>query len=104
MVQYRICDTLVRMAVSLRVLEEVKMRIAKLAQRRKTTPHALMLEAIKERLALEEARAEFHAEVRRRLRAMKRTGMAIPADEVFEYLESRAEGKSPARPRARKIA
>jgi predicted transcriptional regulator len=92
------------MAVSLRVPEDLKKRIAKLAQRRKTTPHALMLEAINEKLQAEEARATFHAEANRRLRAMKKTGMAIPADELFEYLESLGKGKPAARPKARKLA
>ena len=92
------------MAVSLRVPDDLKKRIAKLAQRRKTTPHALMLEAINEKLQAEGARTAFHAEANRRLRAMKKTGMAIPADEVFEYLESLGEGKPAARPKARKLA
>lgn len=92
------------MAVSLRVPENVKKRIAKLAQRRKTTPHALMLEAISEKLDAEEARAAFHAEAIRRLRKMKRTGMGIPANEVFEYLELRGQGKVAARPKPRKLA
>ena len=92
------------MAVSLRVPESVKRRIAKLAQRRKTTPHALMLEAISEKLEAEEARAEFHAEGNRRLKNMKKAGTGIPAAEVFEYLELRGQGKQAARPKARKLA
>lgn len=92
------------MAVSLRVPENVKKRIAKLAQRRKTTPHALMLEAISEKLAAEEARAVFHAEANRRLRKMKKTRAGIPADEVFEYLEMRGQGKPAARPKSRRLA
>lgn len=92
------------MAVSLRVPEQVKKRIAKLARRRRTTPHALMLEAITEKLQAEESRAAFHAEASRRLKSMKKTGTGIPADEVFEYLTSRAAGKPAVRPRARKVA
>jgi hypothetical protein len=30
--------------------------------------------------------------------------MAIPAGEVFEYLEARGEGRPAARPKARKLA
>lgn len=92
------------MAVSLRVPEHVKKRIAKLARRRKTTPHALMLEAIREKVAAEESRAAFHAEAHRRLKGMKKTGAGIPAGEVFEYLELRAAGKPAARPKARRVA
>lgn len=92
------------MAVSLRVPEHVKRRIAKLARRRNTTPHALMLEAIREKVEAEEARAAFHAEANSRLKRMKKTAAGIPAEEVFEYLELRAAGKPAARPKARKVA
>jgi predicted DNA-binding protein len=92
------------MAVSLRVPDSVKRRIAKLAQRRKTTPHALMLEAIREKLDAEEARAEFLAEAGRRLARMKKEAVGVPAGEVFEYLERRAQGMPAARPRPRKLA
>jgi predicted transcriptional regulator len=92
------------MAVSLRVPEDVKKRIAKLARAQDLTPHGFMLEAIREKLEAEEARAAFHAAAKRRLARMKRTGAGIPAEEVFEYLKQRAEGGAPARPKPRKIA
>ena len=92
------------MAVSLRVPEQVKRRIARLARRRKTTPHALMVEAITEKVQAEETRAAFHAEALRRLKRMKKVGTGIPAGEVFEYLQRRAAGKPAARPRARRAA
>ena len=92
------------MAVSLRVPEQLKKRIARLARRRATTPHALMIEAIREKLDAEEAREALLAEAKKRLARMKRTGAAIPATEVFSYLEQRASGGIAARPRARKLA
>jgi predicted transcriptional regulator len=92
------------MAVSLRVPENVKKRIAKLAKAQDLTPHGFMLEAIREKLEAEEARAAFHADAKRRLARMKKTGTGIPAEEVFEYLKRRAEGRAAERPRPRKIA
>lgn len=92
------------MAVSLRVPDDLKRRVARLAQARATTSHALMLDAIREKLEAEEANAAFHAEAKRRLARMKKAGAGIPAAEVFRYLEARAQGKSPARPRPRRIA
>jgi predicted transcriptional regulator len=92
------------MAVSLRVSDKMKRRIARLAARQETTPHALMLDAIREKLEAEEARAAFHAEAKRRLARMKKSGKGIPADEVFEYLRRRAEGGNPVRPAARRIS
>lgn len=92
------------MAVSLRVPDPLKKRIAKLARMRATTPHALMLEAISEKLQAEEAREALIAEAQRRLARMKKTGAGIPAAEAFAYLEARARGKAVVRPRPRKLA
>jgi predicted transcriptional regulator len=91
------------MAVSLRIPEEVKKRIAKLAKRQDVTPHGFMLEAIREKVEAEEARLAFHAEAERRLARMKRTGVGIPAAEVWEYLQRRAAGHKTARPKPRKL-
>ena len=90
------------MAVSLRVPENVKRRIAKLAEEQETTPHAFMLEAIRDRLDAEEARAEFHAEARRRLARMKKSGLGVSANEVFDYLLSKASGNKVRQPKSRK--
>jgi predicted transcriptional regulator len=92
------------MPVSLRVPEAVKKRVARRAQAQQTTAHAFMLDAIREKLEAEEARAAFHAEAKRRLARMKRSGTGIPASQVFDYLQARAQGRKPARPRTRKIA
>jgi len=92
------------MAVSLRVPPEVKKKVARLAKAQYTTSHAFMLEAIREKVEAEEARAAFHAEARRRLARMKKTGRGIPAKEVLAYLRERARGGSPARPKPRKFA
>jgi predicted transcriptional regulator len=92
------------MAVSLRVPPEVKKKIAKLAEAQDTTSHAFMLEAIREKIQAEEARAAFHAEARRRLTRMQKTGLGIPAEEVLAYMRARARGGAPARPKPRKFA
>ncbi len=91
------------MAVSLRIPEEIKRRVEKLAQARDTTAHAFMVGAIEERLLAEETRAEYHVEATARLSRMKKNGKGIPADEVFDYLRERVQGKPAARPKARKI-
>ena len=91
------------MAVSLRVPDDVKKRAEKLADSQETTAHAFMVEAIREKVEVEEARAAFQAEAKRRLTRMKKSGLGIPASEVFDYLEQRALGHSPRRPKARRI-
>ncbi|MBI4206889.1 MAG: hypothetical protein HY527_17855 [Betaproteobacteria bacterium] len=85
------------MAVSLRLPGNVKRRIAKLAEEQNTTPHAFMLEAIRDRVDAEEARAAFHAEAKRRLARMRKSRLGVPAEEVFDYLLSRDRTKA-ARP------
>ena len=92
------------MAVSIRVTEDLKKRLAHLAAKRDTTVHALMLEAIREKVDAEEARVAFHAEGMRRLAKMRKSRSAIPAADVFEYLESRARGGRPPRPKPRRTA
>ncbi len=92
------------MAVSLRLPADMKQRVEKLAGAQDTTAHAFMLEAIREKLAADEARAAFHAEAKRRLARMKRSGKGIPAEDVHAYLAERAEGRSPAKPKARRLA
>ena len=91
------------MAVSLRLPPEVKKKVDRLAQSQDTTAHAFMLDAIREKVEAEEARVAFHAEAKRRLARMKKTGLGTPAEEVFEYIEEKARGGSPARPKARKL-
>lgn len=54
-------------------------------------------------LLAEKNRAVFHAEAVDRLEQMKKTCSGISADEVFDYLRQRVQGKSAARPAARKI-
>ena len=92
------------MAVSLRLPPEVKKKIERIAEAQDTTAHAFMLAAIREKVEAEAARAAFHAEGKRRLARMKRSGLGIPADEVFDYLEQRALGKPAVRPKSRRIA
>jgi predicted transcriptional regulator len=92
------------MAVSLRVPPEVKKKVAKLAEAQDTTSHAFMLDAIREKIEAEEARAAFRAEARRRLTRMQKTDLGIPAEEVLAYLREHARGGTPARPKPRKFA
>lgn len=90
------------MAVSLRIPEEVKRRVEKQAGASDTTAHAFMLEAIQEKLLIEESKASFHAEAKRRLARMKKSGKGIPAGEVFDYLRDRAQGIPAERPKVRR--
>lgn len=82
----------------------MKKRIARLARPQDVTPHSSMLEAIYEKPGAQGLRAAFHAEGKRRLERMKRTGRGAPAEEVFAYLGRRAAGGRVRAPRPRKVA
>lgn len=90
------------MVVSIRLPVELQKRVARLVAHRDTNPHAFMLEAIAEKLEVEEAEEAFLAEAERRLADMRSTGKGIPADEVFAFLEARARGEKVKRPKARR--
>ena len=90
------------MAVSLRIPDSVKRRVAKLAGSQDRTVHAFMLDAIREKLESDEDRAAFYSEARRRLARMKKTGLAIEGSAVSAYLEGLARGDAPERPKARR--
>ena len=92
------------MAISLRIPENVKKRVARVAARCDTSSHAFMLEAIREKVEDEETRIAFYEQAKGRLARMKKTGLAVPANEVFDYLRERAKGGKAARPKARTIA
>lgn len=91
------------MAVSLRLPEKTKRRVEKLARAQDVTPHAFMVNAIEERLSAEEEHAAFLAEAERRAAEFRKTGKGIPAEEVFDYLRKRVQGKAAVRPKARKL-
>ena len=92
------------MAVALRIPEDVKKRVEQLADAQDTSAHAFMVDAIREKLEAAEALAAFHAEAKRRLARMKKSGHGIPARQVFAYLEKKARGGKPARPKTRRFA
>ena len=92
------------MVISIRMTEELKARIARLAEGREIAPHGFMLEAIREKVEAEEARLAFIDQAKRRLARMKKSGLGIPATEAFEYLQQRAAGEKASRPKSRQIA
>ena len=91
------------MPVALRIPETTKKRASRLAKLQDKSVHAFMIEAIEEKVHAEEAQATFRAEAEARLAELNRTGMAIPANEVFDYLTKRAAGVKANRPRPRKV-
>lgn len=89
---------------TIRLPADLKARIAGAAKRAGTTSHNLILEAIAEKADQEERLGDFHAVADKRYALIVASGKTIPWNEMRRYLEDRVAGKSPMRPRARKLA
>ncbi len=89
---------------TIRLPENLKDRVARAAERAGTTSHALILDAIAERVDEEERRNDFHSTAERRYAEIVASGKTIPWNEMRTYLEDRLAGKKTTRPAPRKLA
>ena len=88
---------------TIRMPEDLKARVAAAAKRSDTTAHGFILEAIAEKAAQEELRADFDAVAEDRYARIVASGKTIPWQEMRGYLEERLAGKAVKRPVARKL-
>jgi predicted transcriptional regulator len=86
---------------TLRLPDELRNRLAKIAEETGKTPHSLMLEAIAEKVTEEEFRAAISANADARYAALIESGKGIAWPEMRAYLIERAAGKTPKRPKAK---
>ena len=89
---------------TIRLPDELKLRVAAAAELAGSTPHGFMLEAIAEKAAEAERRADFDAEADDRYAAIVESGKTIPWDQMRQYLEQRISGAPAKRPLAKKLA
>lgn len=89
---------------TIRLPEELKAKVTAAAARAGTTAHAFILDAIAEKTANEERRADFDAQAEERHAKVVASGMTIPWSDMRAYLERRIGGKPAKRPAARKLA
>jgi len=89
---------------TIRMPEALRVRVAAAAKRAGTTAHGFILEAIAEKAAQEELRADFDAVAEARFAGIVASGKTVPWAEMRGYLEARLAGKSTKRPQARKTA
>ena len=87
---------------SLKIPSQMKATIARFASDEGMTPHGYLLSLIKQGLDRASKRREFVAEARLRLEEFDRTRLAIPADGFHRYLDEKATGKTPTRPKPTK--
>jgi predicted transcriptional regulator len=88
-------------ATSLKLPEDLKRRIERLAGVANKTPHAFMVEALSREADQAERRERFAQDSALSERETLESGKAVPLKSAFDYLEARAGGKAVRRPRPR---
>ncbi len=74
------------MAVSVKINDELKGRVQRLAESRKRSAHWIMREAIEQYVGREEAQASFQAEAEDAWKSYRETGLHLTGEEVREWL------------------
>lgn len=88
-------------ATSLKLPEDLKRRLAKMAANVGLTPHAFMVDALAREAARAEQRAQFAVDAEESERETLSGGKTYPLDAAFEFLQARVAGKRARRPKAR---
>lgn len=86
---------------SLKIPNEVKQLAIIAAQQQGVTTHAFMVDAIRVMATAAEKRAQFVADAVTSREETLKSGKGYAASEVNTYLLERAQGKNPARPKAK---
>ena len=87
---------------TIRLDESLRARLAEAAERAGKSAHAFIVEAIADSVDKAELQEAFHRVADERWARMLTSGKTVPSADVRGYLEARARGESPARPKARK--
>ena len=90
--------------ITIRIPEDLKARVAAVAERAGTTAHSFILEAIAEKADQAECRAEFHDVADEHYASLVVSGKTIPWEKMRSYLEKRIAGNTGARRVAKKRA
>ena len=88
-------------ATSLKLPDQLKRRLARLAASRGQTPHAFMVEALAREADRSDLRQRFAAEADESEREALASGKAHSLAATFDYLADKVSSKKPRRPRAR---
>jgi predicted transcriptional regulator len=88
---------------TIRIPEELKLRVAAAAERAGTSPHGFILEAIAEKTVQAERHAEFLDIAEKRFANLAASGKTIPWERMRNYLEGKVAGEKIARPVAKKL-
>ena len=88
---------------TIRIPDELKARLARLAEQEGLSAHGLILDAITEKTEALEQRLSFYAEAEARYARVLKTGKAITWEDMNAYLDARIAGEPAQRPIAKPI-
>lgn len=86
-------------STTLKLPEELKARIAPLAEASQQTAHAWMISALERQATLMEQRSSFLADAQAAAEAYDRDGVAYAAEDVHAYLRAKVMGKRASKPK-----
>jgi predicted transcriptional regulator len=89
--------------LSVKLAEDTKARLDRIAAERGTTPHAFMVGAIEAELGRSEAHDSFLARGLRARDEMLASGKAYDGEEFIAYMRARLRGEKVSRPRLKSI-
>ncbi|MEW6647062.1 MAG: ribbon-helix-helix domain-containing protein [Pseudomonadota bacterium] len=85
-------------STSIKIPEELKARIQRLAELSRRSPHSVMVEALEREVAREERLYEFVQEALQSDKDVEEGGNVYRADDVHAWLKRLAQGETTARP------
>ena len=88
-------------SATLKLPDLLMQRVLAISQRKGISPHAFMLQAIKEAVSAAGQRAAFVKEAMTAHQEMLASGQGFDSDEVHGYIAARIAGTNPSRPNAR---
>lgn len=88
---------------TLKLPDDLKARIAVVAEQTGKTPHAFMVEALQMQTGLAERRREFAQSALLAEQEVAQCGLVYDADEVFSYLRDRLAGRPAQQPKLVKL-
>jgi predicted transcriptional regulator len=89
---------------TIRIEDELKARVAAVAQRAGKTAHAFILDAIAQTVEQVELDNAFNTLADQRWAKLQASGKTVPWDDAKAYLAARASGEPARKPAARKLA
>lgn len=79
--------------ITIRIPDELKARLSRIAAEQGASTHSLILDAIAEKVDALERRHAFHEEAQKRLAHLQETGMGIEWADMKRYLDARMAGE-----------